>query len=107
MAFKSLNETQEMRLRLLEKAVGARDRATLSVLEAEVKLEFLAQAKPLLEGDPWLLAESVMVQAGYRAHHAESSGFAYQKLADALLTLKGSDKLIEESWSEITGEGDD
>ncbi|MEO1244210.1 MAG: hypothetical protein AAFX56_00885 [Pseudomonadota bacterium] len=104
MAFQALSESQKAALATLQTARTTRDRAELSRHLALTRLDFLEQARPLLDGDPWLLTESEKVQAAYRAHHAETSGLEYNRLAEALFWLEETEKLLADAALTLSGE---
>ncbi len=107
MPFKALSEPQKAALTVLQTARTTRDRAELSRHLAKTRLHFLELARPLLDGDPWLLAESEKVQAAYRAHHAEASGFEYDRLAQALFWIDETETLLSDAALTLLGDSKD
>ncbi|MEO0998345.1 MAG: hypothetical protein AAFX58_12590, partial [Pseudomonadota bacterium] len=107
MALPELTDAQQAALATHEAARVTRDRAALSRHLADTRLHFLDRARPLLDGDPWLLAQPPIVQTAYRAHHAESSALEYERLAEALFWLDQTRTLLDESAAVLNGSADD
>ncbi len=107
MTLKKLTDKQQAALATHRTARLTRDRAALSRHLAETRLNFLDQARPLLDGDPWLLTQPPIVQTAYRAHHAEASALEYERLTEALFWLNETGALLGASATVLNGTADD